>query len=505
MPMRPGSGATASAMRQGDSGKSWQETRVAIFAAALTLAIFALDLGTRVAVATSILYVFVVLLGLRAPQRAFVPLAAVVTSALTLLTLRLSPPAGDFSIALWNRALIVLTIWLSAAFVLRERRIERALREKMQDSEEYLDRSHVAHTHRLEAEDALRRSLKDLGDIKYALDQSAIVATTDRKGDITYANDKFCEISKYSREELLGQNHRIINSGHHPPEFFREMWRTISSGHPWRAEIKNRAKDGTFYWVDTTIVPFLDDKGHPYQYTAIRHDITERKRIEAELREQAALTRLGEMAAVVAHELKNPLAGLRGALEIIARRMSSDSADVRIVKEMVSRIDSLNQMVQDLLVFARPTPPKIALVSVGRLVRETVALLTLDPEMRGVTVDVEGTDPIVPADPDMMKGVFLNLMINAAQAMGRQGRIAVSISTTGGLCEVSVADQGSGIPEDVWGKIFDPFFTTKHRGTGLGLPVARRSVEMHGGTMRFECPKQGGTIMTVSLPLARQT
>jgi signal transduction histidine kinase len=140
----------------------------------------------------------------------------------------------------------------------------------------------------------------------------------------------------------------------------------------------------------------------------------------------------------------------------------------------------------------------------GTLVRETAALLTSDPEMRGVTVDVSGVEPIVPADADMMKGVLLNLMINAAQAMGRQGRIAVSVSARDGFCEVRVADQGPGIPEEVRDKIFDPFFTTKHRGTGLGLPVARRTVEMHGGTMRFECPRQGGTIMTVSLPLARQ-
>lgn len=476
-----------------------------LLAAMLTLAIFAVDIATRIGIGTGILYVLVILLGLWVPERAFLPVvAATATSILTLLDLRFSPPGGDLRVALWNRLLIVLVIWTTVALVWRQRLVERDLRQKTRDAEQYLDRSDAAAMHQREVEQALRRSLKELQDIKYALDESAIVATTDRKGDITYANDKFCEISKYSREELLGQNHRIIKSGHHPPEFFRELWRTISSGHVWRAEMKNRAKDGTFYWVDTTIVPFLDDKGHPYQYTAVRHEITERKRIEAELREQAALKRLGEMAAVVAHELKNPLAGVRGALEIIARRMPADSSDVRIIKEMVTRIDSLNQMVQDLLVFARPNPPKIAPVSLGTIVRETASLLTSDPEMRGVTVDISGPDPIVPADADMMKGVLLNLMINAAQAMGRQGCIGVSVSTRDGLCEVSVADQGPGIPENLRDKIFDPFFTTKHRGTGLGLAVARRTVEMHGGTIRFECPNRGGTVMTISLPLARR-
>jgi PAS domain S-box-containing protein len=342
--------------------------------------------------------------------------------------------------------------------------------------------------------------LDQLTDLKRAIDHAAIVATTDVAGRITYVNDKFCEISKYSREELLGSDHRIINSGYHPKTFMRDLWRTIASGRVWHGEIRNRAKDGTLYWVDTTIVPFMDDGGKPYQYIAIRADITARKVAEERLVQQAALARLGQMAAVVAHEVRNPLAGIKGAMQVLMARRSDSDPDRLIMREVIARIDSLGDLVNDLMVFARPSLPNPVAFPLRPLVLEAVAALPRDPTAAALDVTVEGADVTLTADQTLIRAAVLNLMLNAAQAMDGHGRIVVTIARHGDRCTIEVRDTGPGVPVELHDRVFEPFFTTKARGGGLGLPIARRTAELHGGTLNLTERAGSGAVFTLALP-----
>jgi signal transduction histidine kinase len=191
---------------------------------------------------------------------------------------------------------------------------------------------------------------------------------------------------------------------------------------------------------------------------------------------------------------------VRGAIQVIGTRLPQDGKDTLIIGEIVSRIDALNELMKDLLLFARPPQPKLAVVDVAMLVTTTADLLRGDPALRGVAVSVEGEPPRVVADAQLLKIVFVNLLVNAAHAMHGRGTIQVSLSSIADMCQIALTDQGPGIPADVLEKVFTPFFTTKARGSGLGLPTVRRLIEAHQGTISIVCPSGGGTVVTVRLP-----
>jgi PAS domain S-box-containing protein len=442
-------------------------------AVVLSLGIFAADVALPAEYHAATAYVLVILLGLWARSPRYPFLAAAGTTLLLVGKMGFDRTPATVHSVYVNHLLATLVLWVTAALVARSRRLE----------------------------EETAAQVTQLRDVKAALDQAAIVAATDVTGKITFVNDKFCQISKYSREELLGQDHRIVNSGLHSKEFMRDLWHTIARGVVWHGEIRNRAKDGTFYWVDTTIVPFFNRSGKPTQYVAIRHDITERKIVEERLRHQESLARVGQLAAMVAHEVKNPLAGIKGVLQVLMSRRSPADPEATVMHDVVDRIDALNELIQDLLTFSRPRPPKSQPIELRPLLNEAVALMRKDPIGEHVTIKIDGPDVALTGDSAMLKAVFSNLLFNAAQAMRGTGAIHIQLARSDDQCEVSVEDTGPGIPTEIRDTVFEPFFTTKSRGGGLGLAIARRSVELHGGRVTLACPVTGGTTMTVNLPL----
>ena len=371
----------------------------------------------------------------------------------------------------------------------------------------------------------LERSLKELADIKFALDQSTIVAITDQTGIINYVNDEFCRISKYAREELLGQDHRIINSAYHQKEFIRELWTTIASGKVWKGELRNRAKDGSIYWVDTTIVPFLNSEDKPYQYVAIRHDITQRKLAEeqvlqqaAELQRAAQLSFVGELAAGLAHEIKNPLAGIQGGVDILIRRRDKNDPEREALEGMRHEVERIDNTVRALLDRARPRLVSIRAVSLTEIVGRAVNLARAQlskAAASGSHVNIEFEPPgdlmTIHIDPAQIEDAVLNLIINAIEASDGDGEVNVRIARSGedrsedseDETIVEVSDNGRGISEEDIHRIFNPFFTTRPGGTGLGLPAVRRIARVHGGDVEVKSSLGEGSTFTLRLPSHR--
>lgn len=335
---------------------------------------------------------------------------------------------------------------------------------------------------------------KELADQKTALDASSIVAATDSSGDIIYVNQKFCDISGYSREELIGNNHRILNSGFHDKEFFIKLWKTISAGKVWQGEIRNKRKDGGFYWVQTTIVPFLEETGKPYQYLSIRHDITRIVEAQAiiesqqvELLKHTKLSAVGEMAAAITHEINNPLAVILGRCEMMRMSLQKETIDKVALLKMLEAIEITGQRIERIVKSMRSLayqgrdqePMQKAIV--GEVFEDSLSLVTERFKSHGIDLKLEMDDAnkscLITCRPYQVTQVLVNLLNNASDAILDQPEkwVELRAAVENGVMTISVTDSGQGISKEIATKIFTPFFSTKRiqYGTGLGLSISQ--------------------------------
>lgn len=388
-----------------------------------------------------------------------------------------------------------------------------------------------------------KTSLAELTSLKAALDEHAIVAMTDTAGKITYVNDKFCQISGYRRKELLGANHRILASGHHPRSFFSKMFKTIANGQSWHGEIKNQAKDGSTYWVETTITPFKDANGKVDQYIAIRADITSRKLAEEELinnRDQLqvmvsaatkalrAKTRalqkalakekqLGEIqrqfVSMASHEFRTPLA----IIDAMAQRLKSRAGRNRLTPEdAISRVEKIRaavsrmtRVMESTLALARCEDGEIQLnfgpCDIGTVLGEACERQQDLSATHVITCEVSGLPKTITADSGALEQVFANLLSNAVKYAPEAQNIVVSARVAKGQIEIAVRDHGIGIDADELKRIGDRFFRARTsagiEGTGIGLSLVKHLVERHHGTVEVLSRVGEGSTFTIRLPV----
>jgi PAS domain S-box-containing protein len=386
-------------------------------------------------------------------------------------------------------------------------------------------------TDRKRADEQKSQALAELNDVKAALDEHAIVAITDARGKITYVNDKFCAISKYSREELIGQDHRIINSEYHPKAFIRNLWQTISSGKVWKGEIKNKAKDGTYYWVDTTIVPYLGANGKPQQYIAIRADITERKAAEealqkakqslqehattlertVESRTAALRETIGELEAFsysVSHDMRAPLRAMQGFSRILAEDCAHELSPQGIeyldrIAKAAARMDSL---IQDVLTYSRVarTDLPLQIIDLERLFSEIIETYPIF-QPPNAHIELEGKFPQVFAIGAVLTQCISNLLGNSVKFVeaGVVPRIRIWAEPLADAKKVRIffKDNGVGIEKDAHESIFGIFqrVNKNYEGTGIGLSIVKKGAERMGGAVGLSSELGKGSTFWIDL------
>ena len=331
------------------------------------------------------------------------------------------------------------------------------------------------------------------------------IVLINRHGRIELFNPAAAEMFGYAPDEVIGRNISMLMPEPYASEHDHYMRRYQMTGERRiigiGREVSARRKDGTTFPAHLSVGELAVEGER--MFSGIVRDLTERVSLEHRLRDESGLVRIGELAAVLAHEVKNPLAAVSGAIQMLGEHLPA-AEDREIVQEVLRRLDGLGSLMGDLLLYARPPRPRMSEVEVMELLKSLVTFFAADPEWRNVRVVVDGALPKLQADPELLKVVFQNLLLNAAQAMHWQGEIRIRLRDIAGSANIDIRDTGTGIPPEIRDKLFTPFFTTKARGTGLGLPTVRRIAEAHRGHVEVLESGSGGTTVRVMLPLASE-
>lgn len=335
------------------------------------------------------------------------------------------------------------------------------------------------------------------------------IVTLDPQGCVTSWNRAAERIYGWTAEEMLGRSvDRVFPDS---PEIAEELSKTEARLRDGRTihdlETTRVRKDGTPITVRITRSPLEDAGGRFAGSTGIIRDVTALKEMEARLLERERLAAVGELAAQVAHEIRNPLAGIRGACEILAEERSGSAARDQISREVIRQVDRLNRTVEDMLLFARPRAIQPVPTDVHEILERTLGVLLEDPKTREIEVERRYAKSLaeLEVDPQQIEQVLINILLNAIQAMDYRGKLTVTTRTNGVHAQVAIRDTGPGIPDDVRDQIFRPFFTTRAKGSGLGLAIVRNLVQAHGGSISAVSLPEGGAELTVTLPTGSHT
>jgi two-component system sensor histidine kinase HydH len=330
------------------------------------------------------------------------------------------------------------------------------------------------------------------------------IVTVDARQRIASWNLAAERIYGWKADEMIGHGlERLLPDGEAAREEIHRLDGQVRQGRTLRDyQTTHVRKDGARITVRMTWSPFRDATGKYEGSTTIIRDVTSLLEMERRLREQDRLAAVGRLAAQVAHEIKNPLAGIRGACEVMMVRLTEQKGQ-EIAEEVVRQIDRLNRTVEDLLLFARPMTARPQPTDVHELIDRVLAVVLEQPNARTLTVEREYAAQMPPlnVDPEQMQQVLFNVLLNATQAMGREGTMTVGTRLDESTATVSVRDSGPGIAEDTLENIFEPFYTTRAQGTGLGLAIVKKIVQSHRGTIEATTPSRGGAEFQIHLPL----